>query len=144
MAPRYVESAVLACLSKFGGCEYGLRGSNIGLRPPTPTARVAVRFLVVRTIVVESRYVQESLRARLLQVHGVERPFLARRRARGVSQIFNWGLAINCLSMDRKMRFLNASIDTILAKRQVLVCQQKMDELRAKVPSFIMDIFAKP
>jgi hypothetical protein len=50
---------------------------------------------------------------------------------------------INCLSMDRKMRFLNASIDTILAKRQVLVCQQKMDELRAKVPSFIMDIFAK-
>ena len=50
---------------------------------------------------------------------------------------------INCLSMDRKMRFLNPSIDTILAKRQVLVCQQKMDELRAKVPSFIMDIFAK-
>ena len=49
----------------------------------------------------------------------------------------------NCLSMDRKMRFLNASIDTTLAKRQVLVCQQKMDELRAKVPSFIMDIFAK-
>ena len=50
---------------------------------------------------------------------------------------------INCLSMDRKMRFVNPSIDTILAKRQVLVCQQKMDELRAKVPSFIMDIFAK-
>jgi hypothetical protein len=25
--PRYVESAVLACLSKFGGCKYGtLRG----------------------------------------------------------------------------------------------------------------------
>jgi len=50
---------------------------------------------------------------------------------------------INCLSMDAKMRFQVPSIDTTLAKRQVLVCQRKMDELRAKVPSFIMDIFAK-
>ena len=50
---------------------------------------------------------------------------------------------ISCLSMDAKMRFQYPSIDTALAKRQVLVCQQKMDELRAKIPSFIMDVFAK-